>query len=144
MIEHQEGSARFADIMIANAPAEAPKRAAEKVRQDAHTRIAQLKEVREGSLRSDPGSAEPFGKVVSETFGAMTRVEGATVTQTWALKMAAYDRGAVRIAGVVATRGQDPRIRELTREIASGLAHEADALERIAQSEKGVRPPSVR
>jgi uncharacterized protein (DUF305 family) len=134
MIEHQEGAARFSDIVLRSRPSPPVRAAAEKIKQDAHRRIAALEELREVSLRGGMPGADAFGGTISDTFGRMTQVQGASVSQTWALKMAAYNRGAVTMAGVEATRGEDDRIRSLAKELASTLANEADQLERLANA----------
>ena len=133
MIEHQEGASRFADIMLRSHTTEPVRSAAERVKQESHERIAALKQLREASLSTDTSTADPFGGVVSDTFARMTHVQGTSVAQTWALKMAAYDRGAVTLAGIEATKGQDARVRNLARKLASALANEADQLEALKQ-----------
>lgn len=134
MVEHQEGAVRFSDIVLRSRPSPPVRAAAEEIRKQAHDRIAALEELREVSLRGSMSGADAFGGTISDTFGRMTQVQGASVSQTWALKMAAYNRGAVTMAGVEATRGEDDRVRSLARELASALANEADQLERLAKA----------
>lgn len=136
MIEHQEGASRFADIMLRSHTTEPVRSAAERVKQESHERIAALKQLREASLSTDTSTADPFGGVISDTFARMTYVQGTSVAQTWALKMAAYDRGAVTLAGIEATKGQDARVRNLARKLASALANEADQLEALNRTSR--------
>jgi uncharacterized protein (DUF305 family) len=132
MIEHQEGSARFAAILLKAKPSIPAERAAQRVAQDAHARVKELKALRSGSLRTNQDSADVFGGATSDIFARMTQVQAPTVEQTWARKMVEYDRGAVALAGIEATRGKDARIRSFARELASSLANEAETLERLS------------
>ena len=143
MVEHQEGASRFADIVLQARPSAPVREAAEALKRNSETRLVQLGQLRRRSLRTDPASTEPFASAVSDMFAAMTKEQGATVEQAWLLKMAVYDRGAVTLAGIEATRGQDERAKSLARQIASALANEADALEALARAQVRVdRPPS--
>lgn len=141
MVEHQEGASRFADLVLQARPSNPVRQAAEALKRDSEGRLLRLAPLRQRSLRTDFASSDVFGRAVSDMFAAMTQVQGATVEQTWAGKMAAYDRGAVTLAGIEATRGRDERVTRLAREIASALANEADAFDRLAQTQGGAGPP---
>lgn len=132
MIEHQEGTARFADLMLKSQPSTRVRTAAEKMRNDAHARVMALEALREKSFRTDSTSTYVFAGLLPETFSRMTQVQGTNVSQTWALKVAAYNRGAVSIAGMEATHGQNARVRQLARRFALVLANEADQLDELA------------
>lgn len=134
MVEHQEGAVRFADIVLRTKPPATIARSAEMIKRDAHARVAVLNSRREASLLTDGGAGDAFAPAISETFGRLTQSAGETVGHTWALKMIAYDRGGVALAGIEATRGRDQRIRALAKELAASLADEAEALDRIART----------
>ena len=137
MVEHQEGSARIAEILLRSRPSPAGKKMAEAVRQNSHTRVGLLQRFREPSVTAPRRSKDVFGPVISNTFAEMTKARGATVDETWALKMAAYNRGAIKLAGIEVTRGGDERIKGLARELASALAYEADEFDRLARTRNG-------
>ena len=144
MVEHQEGASRLADIVLQARPSTPFRQAAEATKRNSQTRLAQLALLRRRSLRTDTASSDAFGGAVSDMFAAMTLVQGAPVERTWAGKMAAYDRGAVTLAGIEATRGRDERVKRLAREIASVLANEADAFDRLARTQGRAGGPPAR
>ena len=133
MIEHQEGAARMAQILLNLNPTPEVRRAAERVQQDAHARVETLTKLRESSIGSDAKSAEIFHPNTSEMFTNMTKVQASSVERLWALKMLDYNRGGVNLAGLEVSRGSDDRIRTAARELASALAHEADTLQQLAK-----------
>jgi len=141
MVEHQEGASRFADLVLQTGPSSPARQAAEALKRDSQARLLRLAPLRRRSVQSDVASSDVFGRGVSDMFAAMTQVQGATVELTWLRKMAAYDRGAVKLAGIEATRGGDERVKRLAREIASALANEADAFDRLAQTQGAAGPP---
>lgn len=132
MIEHQEGAARFSDILLRTNPPVAVRAMAERMKHDAHKRISALEQVREASLHPDASTLDAFGRTVPETFSRMTQLQGANLSQTWALKVASYNRGAVSLSGIEITRGKDERVRSLARQLAWALANEEDQLEHLA------------
>ena len=131
MIEHQEGAARFADIVLRSGSSGGVSNEAAKISKESHGRIEKLKGLRKSSLGGDGDSGDALRPAISSTFQNMATAIGASPAETWALKMIAYDRGAVSLAGIEATRGKDERVRQIAREMALELANEADRLERM-------------
>lgn len=134
MVEHQEGAVRFADIALRTKPPVAIAQSAKRVRQDARVRIVVLNARRKASLLTDRRAGDAFAPAISETFGNLIQAEGETIGHTWVLKMSVYDRGGVALTGVEVTRGRDPQIKALAKEVASSLADEAEQLDQIARS----------
>ena len=132
MIEHQEGSARMAQLVLNSSPSPEVKRAAERVLADAHNRVAALKRLRKRAIRPDDRTSAPFDAKTSDMFAKMTQVEASSVEQMWAGKMVHYNRGAIALAGVEATAGKDEGVRNYARDLASSLVHEADAIQKFA------------
>ena len=133
MIEHQEGAARMAQILLNLNPTPEVRRAAERVQQDAHARVETLTKLRERSISSDTKSAGIFDHETPEMFANMTKVQASSAERVWVLKMIEYNRGGVKLAGLEVSRGNDDRIRTAARELASALAHEADTLQQLAK-----------
>ena len=132
MIEHQEGSARFAMILLKQTASPATKRVAQRITQDSHSRVEALKALRMSSLRTDQTSADVFAGTTSDIFSRMTQVEAPSVEQAWARRMVEFNRGAVAMAGIAVTRGKDNRVKSYARKLASSVANEADTLERLS------------
>lgn len=133
MIEHQEGSARFAMILLNQTASPATKRVAQRIAQASHLRVEALKALRTSSFRTDQASADVFAGATSDIFSKMTQVAAPSVEQAWARRMVEFDRGAVAMAGIEATRGKDNRVKSYARELASSLADEADTFERLSR-----------
>ena len=130
MIEHQAGAIELAKALMQTNPPPAARRAAQSVVTRAKRRTEVLESVHRTS-HVDEKSRKEFGPIVAGTFTEMRRVEGGDPTKTWARKMAVYNRGAVRMSGLVVTKGSDERIVPLARNIALALANEADQIERL-------------
>lgn len=133
MIEHQEGAARMAQLLLKLKARPEVVRVAERVSLDAHARVEALKQLRSRSVTSDSQSAQPFDNKTSDLFAKMTQADDSSVDTLWARKMVEYNRGGIAFAGVETSHGKDPRIRDYAREVASALMHEADALERLTR-----------
>ena len=135
-IEHQEGSARFAQILLGMKPSPDVRRAAERVLADAHTRVQALKRLRKRSIRPDDRTSQPFDGRTSAMFAKMTQIEASSVEQMWAAKMVQYNRGAIALAGVETTVGKDQEVRTYARGLASALANEADNIQQFASERR--------
>lgn len=132
MIEHQEGAARMAQILMNTRPTPEGRSAAQRVAQDAHARVEMLKKLRKRPVGSDDSPTDVFDARTSEIFAKMTQVQARSIEQTWALKMIEYDGGAVILAGLEVAHGQDVEVKASARELASALAHEVDTLRQFA------------
>ena len=132
MAEHQKGSVRLALILMRTNPPADVQVEARRVISRAQSNLRSIAAVRRGWFRTDAKSADAFAPAIQLMFKDVRLAEGKNPSDSWARKMIAYDRGAVKISAIAITRGSDTRVRAVARQVASSLAEEADELQRKA------------
>lgn len=134
MAEHQKGSVRLAVILMRTNPPADVEMEARRVIGRAQSNLRSIGAVTKRSARTDARSADAFAAAVRSTFQEVRLTQGKSPADSWVRKMAAYDRGGVKISAIAITRGTDSDVRSAARQVASSLAREADQLGRKADS----------
>lgn len=137
MIEYHRGAIGMADELVARGGDAAASALAEQMKEE-HARAAKELQQLLGKTGADHGSALPYERALDAMHQAMMAAKGASISETWVLKMIEHHRGAIALTHVLLEQPDVPdNIRAIAEKTASDQAREIAALERLTGNRPG-------
>lgn len=131
MIQHQKGAIELAQAALSSNTTPSVKGEADARISSARSLVALLEPQKKLSFTKDKESGQAFTRAILTTFEDMTFEPGPDISKTWLQKMSAYDRGAVRLAGVVLSKSNNEKVKSIAKSLADNETAAADRLQKL-------------